>query len=100
MLENFIMHVRDPKGVLGGREAFVSRGARASAAARSNDIVNSSELVYFQNGSISFSPNLQVQNHVRYFMYRVILPVNSDIVAPVKNFLIYRCLLCTIHYIV
>ena len=34
MLENFIMPVRRPEGVLGEREAFVSRAARASAAAR------------------------------------------------------------------
>ena len=33
MLENFIMHVRRPKGVLGERIAFVSREAQASAAA-------------------------------------------------------------------
>ena len=36
MLENYIMQVRRPKGVSSEREAFVSRGARASAAARLN----------------------------------------------------------------
>ena len=36
MPENFIMQVRRPKGVLGEREAFVSRAAQASAAACTN----------------------------------------------------------------
>ena len=33
MLENFIMQVRRPRGVLSEPEAFVSRAAQASAAA-------------------------------------------------------------------
>ena len=33
MLENYIMEVRHPKGVLSEREAIVSRAAQASAAA-------------------------------------------------------------------
>ena len=33
MLENYITQVRRPKGVSREREAFVSRGAEASAAA-------------------------------------------------------------------
>ena len=37
MLENFIMQVRRPKGVLGEREAFVSCAAKASAAACYNN---------------------------------------------------------------
>ena len=37
MLENFIIQVRRPKGVSGEHEAFVSRVARASAAAHNDN---------------------------------------------------------------
>ena len=33
MLENYITQIRRPKGASGEREAFVSRAAKASAAA-------------------------------------------------------------------
>ena len=39
MLENFIMQVRRPKGVLGERVAFVSPAAKVSAAACCNNDV-------------------------------------------------------------
>ena len=37
MLENYITQVRRPKGVLSERKAFVSRAAKASAAACNNN---------------------------------------------------------------
>ena len=43
MLENFIMQVSRPKGVLGECEAFVSRASRASVAACNNRIAKPNE---------------------------------------------------------
>ena len=49
MLENFIMQVRRPKGVSGDRDVFVSRAARASAAAVK---------IKWPKYSMSYGPNI------------------------------------------
>ena len=48
MLENFIMQIRRPKGVLNERKAFVSRAARASAAGRKVKIACEKKILIYE----------------------------------------------------